>query len=321
MKLIFTLLCMLFSAIISHALAAATADTVKIASPATLQTATGTIHGTLLMPAGKKNIPLVIIIAGSGPTDRDGNNGPYKNNSLKMLARELGNNGIATLRYDKRGIATSKEAGKAEKDLRFEDYIADAAAWVTQFKADKRFGKIIVAGHSEGSLIGMIAANNAKADAYISLAGAGEPADKILKTQFQSQPFGTSQVVDPIIDSLAQGNMVNRVPPALNAIFRPSVQPYLISWFKYDPAAEIKKLTIPTLIVQGTTDIQVSASDAKALAAAQPRAALVLIDGMNHIFKQAPADRAQNFSTYTNPALPLAPELILRITAFIEGLK
>ncbi len=321
MKLIFTLLCMLFSAVVSHALAATAADTVKVSSPVTLETGTGKLYGTLLMPAGKKNIPLVIIIAGSGPTDRDGNNGPYKNNSLKMLARELGDNGMATLRYDKRGIAASKEAGKAEKDLRFEDYIADAAAWVTLFKADKRFGKIIIAGHSEGSLIGMIAANNAKADAYISLAGAGEPANKILKTQFQSQPFGASQVVNPIIDSLALGHTVNRVPPALNAVFRPSVQPYLISWFKYDPAAEIKKLAIPTLIVQGTTDIQVSVSDALALAAARPDATLILVDGMNHIFKQAPADRAQNFSTYNNPTLPLAPELIPQITIFIQGLR
>jgi len=321
MKLIFSILCMLSTAIISHTLTAATADTLKISSPVKLETATGVIHGTLLVPANKNNIPLVILIAGSGPTDRDGNTGPLKNNSLKMLARELANNGIATLRYDKRGIAASKDAGKAEKNLRFEDYITDAAAWVTQFRADKRFSKIIIAGHSEGSLIGMIAANNAKADAYISLAGIGQPASKTLKTQFQSQSFGISQVVDPIIDSLAMGMTVKKVPPALTAVFRPSVQPYLISWFKYDPAAEIKKLTIPTLIIQGINDIQVSTDDAKTLAAAQPKATLVLIDGMNHIFKPAPADRGQNFATYKDPALPLTPELVPKVTSFIQNLK
>jgi fermentation-respiration switch protein FrsA (DUF1100 family) len=105
----------------------------------------------------------------------------------------------------------------------------------------------------------------------------------------------------------------------LNALARPSVQPYMISWFRYDPGQEISKLTIPVLIVQGTTDIQVSEEDARALASANPKAKLVLIEKMNHIFKEAQADRAGNIATYNNPSLPVASELVKRVVDFTFG--
>lgn len=306
---------------IHYAISGTPADTAKIISPVKLETASGTIYGTLLVPAAKNNMPLVIFIAGSGPTDRDGNSPGAKNNSLKLLAEALNDNGIATLRYDKRGIGGSKEAFKAEKDLRFEHYIDDAAAWIALFKNDKRFGRVIIAGHSEGSLIGMIAANNAHASAFISIAGAGQPAATILRTQLQKQLGGFMQTVNPIIDSLAAGETVTSVPQGLNAIFRPSIQPYLISWFRYDPATEIKKLAMPTLIIQGTTDIQVSTEDANALATACPQAKLVIIEGMNHILKEASADRQQNLATYINSTLPITTRLVQEISLFINALK
>lgn len=133
----------------------------------------------------------------------------------------------------------------SEIDLRFDDYVNDAAGWIKLLKKDKRFSKVIVLGHSEGPLIGMIAANTAIADAYVSLAGAGQSADKVLKEQLKHQP----QAVDmcyPIIDSLASGKLVKNVNPKLNSLFRPSVQPYMISWFKYDPQIEIRKLPCPS---------------------------------------------------------------------------
>ena len=284
----------------------------------TLETESGNIQGTLLIPDDSLNIPVALIIAGSGPTDRDGNNAMMKNNSLKMLAEELCKKNIASLRYDKRGIAASNDAGLDEKELRFENYVDDAVAWIELLKQEKQFNKIVVIGHSEGSLIGMIASQKAPADIFISIAGVGQSADKTLKEQLKSQPQIVIDAAFPIIDSLVQGKTVDNIDPMLYSLFRPSVQPYIISWFKYDPQNEIKKLKQPVLIVQGTTDIQVSIEDANNLLKANKNAKLEIIEGMNHIFKEAEADRQKNISTYSQPDLPVKKELIEVIVDFIK---
>ncbi len=282
-----------------------------------LKTETGNIEGTLMMPVAKLPVPVALIIAGSGPTDRNGNNPMMTNNSLKMIATGLANQGIASLRYDKRGIAASKDARSNENDMRFEMYVLDAIAWVKLLKNDKSFNEVVVIGHSEGSLIGMIASRDANVDKFISLEGAGLPADKIIREQLTNQPPVVLAQSTPILDELVKGNTVENVPPMLNALFRPSVQPYMISWFKYDPQKEIAKLTKPVLIVQGTTDIQVSVSDADSLYAAKPDAKLAIIQGMNHILKNADADRTKNMLTYRDPNLPLSEELIKTMGDFI----
>jgi pimeloyl-ACP methyl ester carboxylesterase len=284
-----------------------------------LNTQTGKIDGTLLLPENKKDLAVALIIAGSGPTDRDGNNPYMKNNSLKMLAEGLAGQGIASLRYDKRGVAKSKDAAVKEIDLRFENYVADAEEWISLLKKDKRFKKVIVIGHSEGSLIGMIASKKAGADKFVSIAGAGMPAGDIIREQLKSQPLMVTEAALPILDSLEQGKTVKEVPQMLASLFRPSVQPYIISWFKYDPRKEIAKLSIPVLIVQGTTDIQVSVKDAENLKKAEPKAELKIIEGMNHILKEAEADRTKNIQTYSQPDLPLQKDLITIITGFIKG--
>ena len=281
-----------------------------------LQTRTGEVHGTLTVPEKSGKVPVALLIAGSGPTDRDGNNPMMKNNSLKILATELAKNGIATLRYDKRGVAESKGASKSESDLRFDDYVSDAKEWIQLLKKDKRFSKVIVIGHSEGSLLGMMAATSA--DKFVSIAGAGQSADKILKEQLKTQPQQVQDMTFPIIDSLKNGKMVENVNPMLNSLFRQSVQPYLISWFRYDPQSEIGRLTIPVLIVQGTNDIQVSVEDAKRLAAANHKAKLILVDKMNHIFRRVDVeDRQANIATYSNSDLPIAVELVKSTVKFI----
>lgn len=291
-------------------------DTTTVETKITLKTATGDIFGTLTTPEKFNNIPVALIIAGSGPTDRDGNNSGLNNNSLKMLSAELVKKGIATLRYDKRGIAESKAAiGTGEASLRFDDYVNDAKGWIQLLKQDKRFSKVVVIGHSEGSLIGMIAATTA--DQYVSIAGAGQSADKILKIQLGTQPKIVTDAAFPILDSLKNGFLVKKVDPMLASLFRPSVQPYLISWFKYDPQVEIKKLTIPVLILQGTNDIQVSVDDAKLLAMANPKSHMVLIDKMNHVFKIVDGDRQANIKTYSDPTLPISIDLAKNITDFI----
>jgi len=238
-----------------------------------------------------------------------------------MLATELLKNEIAALRYDKRGIGKSRKAGGKEEDLRFEHYISDAKDWIALLKKDARFSEIVVIGHSEGSLLGMIASQTNAVDIFISIAGPGQSADRIIKDQLKSQPPQVLKISLPIIDKLAQGETVSNVNPMLYSLFRPSVQQYMISWFKYDPQREIAKLKIPMLIIQGSTDIQVSEKDAEMLAKVNQNAEKKVIKGMNHIFKEAELDRAKNVHTYNQPELPIKKELVDVIVAFIERYK
>ena len=286
--------------------------------PIVLNTATGNIYGTLLISDSSKITPIVLIIAGSGPTDRNGNNPMMANNSLKMLAEGLAENGIASLRFDKRGISESKNAGVKETLLRFENYIDDVKGWCNLIKKDSRFSNLIVLGHSEGSLIGIMASQEIQVDKFISLAGAGFPASDILKQQLKQQPPLVLEMSAQIIEKLEKGETVNHAPEMLHALFRPSVQPYLISWFKYNPQLEIAKLNIPILIIQGTTDIQVSIEDAEKLSQSNKKAEKVVIENMNHILKESEADRTKNIQTYSNPKLPLKEELIPAIVKFIH---
>jgi len=289
-----------------------------------LVTPTGTIYGTLELPPGRGPFPLVVIIAGSGPTDRNGNSPllPGKNNSLELLADGLRDRGIASVRYDKRGIGESAKAMVSEADLRFDMYADDAAAWVKQYSKDPRFTTITIVGHSEGSLLGMLAAQHSPTDGYVSLEGAGRPADQVLREQLGRQlPPALMTAANNALDTLLAGHTVANTPEALAALFRPSVQPYLISWLRVNPQTEIARLTIPVLIVQGTLDGQVPESDAKLLAAAQPRAKLLIIQGMNHVLKQVPADAAAQRNSYGDPSIPDAPELIDGIASFIKSVR
>ena len=245
---------------------------------------------------------------------------PGSNNSLKMLADGFAAHGIASLRYDKRGIAASRGAMTKEEDLRFDNYVNDANAWVQQLRADPRFSTVTIAGHSEGSLIGMISAREARADAFISLEGAGRNAKDVIAAQLAAQlPAEVVAQAKRTMEKVSAGEKVDSIPPFLAALFRPSVQPYLASWFRFTPSVEIAKLRVPVLIIQGSTDIQTSDEDAKLLAAALPSAKLVMIEGMNHVLKPAPAARAEQAAAYSDPSIPVAPRLIDEVTSFVKG--
>jgi pimeloyl-ACP methyl ester carboxylesterase len=285
-----------------------------------LKTQSGDLSGTFCIPDKVKKSPIVLIIAGSGPTDRDGNSPlGIKAGTYKLLAEGLARNGISSCRFDKRGIGKSQSAAKSESELRFETYINDVVDLVSFLKKDKRFSDIIILGHSEGSLIGIAAANLTDVSKVISIAGAGRPIYTVLREQLQSQlPEQLLQESDRISDSLRAGKTVKQINPLLLSLYRPSVQPYMISWFKYDPAIEIKKLKIPVLIIQGATDLQTTVEDAKLLSAAKTDARLLIIDNMNHILKEADIERQKNLATYSDPNLPLKEGLTEKITDFIR---
>jgi len=291
--------------------------------PITLDTGTGELFGSLLLPKSETPVPVVLIISGSGPTDRDGNNPDGgRNDSLKRLAWVLAKHNIASVRYDKRGVAASLAAAPDERNLSVEGYVADTEAWSRKLKTDPRFSQLILLGHSEGALIASLAAPSVDAAAVISMSGSARPIDQVLREQLGNRlPPPLVLRSNQLLDSLKAGKTDDNVPPQLQVIFRPSVQPYLISLFRQDPAAAFARLKMPALIIQGSNDIQVGINDAKLLKAAKPDAKLALIEGMNHVMRIVPNDVKRQLASYKDPQLPLAAELGTRILAFIDGLR
>ena len=278
------------------------------------------LKGTLYSPLKQsKKTNLVILIAGSGPTDRDGNQKGLTNNSLKLLAEALANNGIAVYSYDKRIFAQIASGKLDEASLSFDNFIDDAKAVIQYFKNQKKYHSITIAGHSEGALIGMVAADG-NADGYISIAGAGRPIDEVLVEQIGKQAPFLKEEVQKNLETLKSGTTFELKNQMLASLFRASVQPYMISWIKYNPQSEIKKLHVPTLLINGDKDIQVSVNDAQLLQQAKPEVQLKIISNMNHIFKEIKGDEAENKASYTNPDLPISKELPIIITTFIQSL-
>lgn len=280
----------------------------------------GNLKAALQHPEKEGSYPLAIIIAGSGPTDKDGNTiGAGKNNSLKMLAEDLAKQGITSVRYDKRGIGDNAPLTTKEEDLSIEKYVEDVNQVIKYAISENKFKSIHIIGHSEGSLIGMLAAQNSNIASFTSIAGAGRPADEILLEQLEGKlTSDLTKETTEILASLKEGKSVATISTELQPLFRPSVQPYLMSWLKYDPAKSIQKVAAPVLIIQGAHDIQVPVSDAKILKANNEEAKLMIVSKMNHILKDAPDEIQGNMATYTNPTLPLSTELVEAITGFIH---
>jgi pimeloyl-ACP methyl ester carboxylesterase len=279
------------------------------------------ISGTLVMPQAEVEQPnVVLIIAGSGPTDRNGNGLGLGTNAYAMLADSLSEAGIASVRFDKRGIALSQNDVQ-EKDTKFDDFVTDVISFVKKIKASKKFGEIYIAGHSEGSLIGMIAANKEPIDGLISIAGAAEPAQKLLAKQLSSKnmPGNSLQEALEILKKLEKGEMVTELQNKnLLTLFRESVQPYLISWFSYDPIVEFQKLSCKILIINGDRDVQVADSSAKMLQEANAKAKLFIIPGMNHVLKDVGDDQELAMKSYNAPTIPLSKELSRKIIDFCK---
>lgn len=250
-------------------------------------TAWGQLAGTLLLPDGEGPWPAALLVAGSGPTDRDGNNPllPAPIDNLKLLAQALAARGVATLRYDKRGVGGSSYPGLDESVLRFEHLVDDAVALAEVLANDSRIARVSLVGHSEGALIAALAAEDAGAQGVVSISGAGNRASTLMRRQITGQqlPADIAQPALAALDALEAQRPVDDVPEALVLLFRPSVQPYLMSWFRHDPAQVLQELPLPLLLVQGTQDPQVGVDEVHRLHAARPDAGLLVVEGMDHL--------------------------------------
>ena len=274
------------------------------------------IDGTLLLPNKIDKPNLAIIIAGSGPTDRDGNQNLLKNNSLKKLAERLSENDIATFRYDKR-IVKQMRQGNIDYNISFNDFIADAISVINFFKTKDDFNKIYIIGHSQGSLVGMIAAKEG-ADGYISVAGAGKPIDEVIIDQINNTAPMFNEDTKRVFSVLKEGKVTDNYPIALATVFNKEVQPFMMSWMKYNPQLELKKLDIPILIINGTKDLQVSLEEAQLLKDAVENAQIEIIEKMNHILVPIEGGNLENSKSYNESFRKISPILTDIIVNFIK---
>lgn len=275
------------------------------------------VDGTLLTPDGIEQPPLVIFIAGSGPTDRNGNQALMKNNMLKKLAESLSERGFATFRYDKR-VVKQLRTRNLDKNIRFDDFVTDAKSVINHFKST--YSNLIVAGHSQGSLVGLLALD-AGANGFISLAGAANSIDQIILEQIsKSAPFFTADT-KRVLDLLKSGQTTTDFPPALSSIFNLDLQPFMSNWMQYNPKDLIKKLEIPVLIINGTKDLQVAITEAQQLKEAKEEAQLEIIENMNHLLFEINGDDLVNSKSYNDNSYVVMPQVIEIITAFITKEK
>ncbi len=276
------------------------------------------ISGTLLTPNKESDSTgnLAILIADSGPTDRNGNQSFLKNNSLKKLSEALSNQGIVTFRYDKRTVKQIRQ-GYVDKNILFNDFVTDAISVVEYFKTKNAYDKIFVIGHSQGSLVGMLAAKE-NVDGFISIAGAGQSIDNVIMEQIATTAPMFTEDAKKTFNILKQGQVTDDYPPALASFFSKDIQPFMANWMQYNPQEEIKQLQIPTLIINGTKDLQVTVKEATLLKEASPNATLKIINNMNHIMFSIEGDSLENSKSYNESFRELNPELIESLIDFIK---
>jgi len=276
------------------------------------------LPGTLTYNSELKSQPLVIFVHGSGNVDRNGNQAMMNANAnyIKMLNDSLVSKNIAFYRFDKR-TATQSNLKFIMKNMSFDNFVQDINLTLAKFKDDKRFSSITLIGHSQGSLVSMLA-NHTHVKNYISLAGPSDSFDKTLVKQVKQQNGDSiATIVSSHFKELAEKGSIEKVDPNLMSLFNKPTQPFIASWMKYNPSEEIKSVKLPILIINGNKDLQVSVKDAEQLHVANPKSELVIIDKMNHVLKTIEKDE-DNMASYMSPDFNLSQELVKVIETFIK---
>ncbi|MGJ4969286.1 MULTISPECIES: alpha/beta hydrolase [unclassified Bradyrhizobium] len=275
----------------------------------------GALDAVLTTPAGVERPPVALLIAGSGSTDRDGNGPQLKPATLKKLAEQLVTQGIASLRYDKRGARGWKAEFGRPEDFRFKDYVDDAAALVDFLRG--KFARIVLVGHSEGGLVAILTARRTPVDRLVLLTTSARRQGDLLKAQLEKKlPAAKMEPVAKAIDAIMAGQVVDPPPPELPVA--PSMQPSIGSAFAEDPIDPLKQLTIPILIVGGARDHQIARLDMVALAAAAPTAKSLWLPEMNHVLVDV-ANEDENLASYNDPDRPLDPDMVEAVAGFIAA--
>jgi len=296
-----------------------------VESPYTIHSGALELGGTLTVPRGVTGrVPVVVIISGSGPTDRNGNSMMgIRPNAYAQLAWRLAERGIASLRYDKRGMQGTKGTFDMTK-MTLDDFAADARAAAESLAHDARFSRVILLGHSEGSSLAFIAARaGPPVTAVISVSGLGRPLGVVIREQLARQ-FDSATLVryDTAMAQYLRGEQPKDVPPQLGALFVPINRSFMKSLSSFDPPAAIRAVRQPVLIVQGGRDLQVTVVDAERLHTAKPDAQLVVVPLANHVLKQVTdTTLAGQMPTYQNPTVPIMPDVAAAIAEWILKIR
>ncbi|MFN2101240.1 alpha/beta fold hydrolase [Altererythrobacter sp. MF3-039] len=285
----------------------------------------GPLHGTLLAHLGAENTSAVLIIPGSGPTNRDGNNTlGVRASTYRLLAEALAKKGISSLRIDKRGMFASVGAVADANDVTVGEYVADTRAWISKLREASGQDCVWLLGHSEGGLIALatVAADPSGICGLVMAASPGRPLGMALREQLEANPANAPilKQAEAAISALERGEdvSVQDLHPALLPLFAPQVQGFMRSLLAQDPGRMLADYKGPALILQPGEDLQTGLAEGQALAAANPAAKLVVLENVNHVLKQVPAeDRAANLATYANPDLPLADGVVQAIAEFV----
>jgi len=274
------------------------------------------VSGTLLKSEKELNSKIVILIGGSGPIDRDGNQSFMKTDMLKKLAFSLSKKGLATFRYDKR-IVNQIISGNIDKNMMFDDFVDDAVSVINYFKS--KYKTIVIAGHGQGSLVGLLCLDQ-NVSGFISISGVGSPIDKIIESQISKTAPLLLEDTKKTLEIMRNGNRTEDFPIALSSIFNIDIQPFLINWMQYNPSDIIANVSIPCLIIIGDKDLQVEVEEAKILNNSAQNSELLIVKNMNHVLVEIKGDELSNFKSYNNPNLEIAPNVCEKIIDFINKL-
>jgi len=296
------------------------------------------LAGTFSVPQGKGPFPAVVLIHGSGPLDRDEK--VFEHKPFLVLADHLNRQGIAVLRYDKRGVGKSGGIYKGATSM---DFARDAEAAVGFLRGRPEVGSIGIVGHSEGGLIApMVAARDPKVAFVVMLAGPGVrgellmveqlalgakangmPAALVEKEREVNRALLAALASEPQLDKA--GDKARQALTALEAKgMLPAgsagarVQPFATPWFhaflRHEPGPVLQSLRQPVLALNGALDLQVpSEMDLAAIRAAlknNPRAVVKEMPGLNHLFQTAPTGAGSEYYTIEETMAPAALETV-----------
>lgn len=293
-----------------------------------VKTGTYTLPGVLCVPNNIKNPPVVILLAGSGPNDKDETVGANK--VLKDLAVGLSSNGIATYRYDKRTLVYGKEISqKMDKFDLNQEVMEDAISAVKMLKKNPDFkeSKIYIIGHSLGAMCAPLIAKKCKAvSGIVLLAGNARPLEDVLLEQY-NYIFGLDSIDLQEKNNLEIiGNQIKIVKnPKLLKTAKPNELPlgltshYWQSLAKYNQLQVAKKLKQPILVIQGERDYQVTMTDFnlwKENLSANEKNQFISYPGLNHLLMKGEGkSRPSEYEKQGN----VDEKIIIDITNWIKG--
>lgn len=284
------------------------------------------LHGTLRTGLGPRAATAILLLPGSGPTNRDGNSmGGNTPSTLFKLATALSDSGFTTLRIDKRFIGKSRPDSTTALTMeghRFRHWVEDAARWAEWLHTQPGVERVVIAGHSQGSLVALLAAGESeKVDGVISLCGAGRPIAQVIKDQMKPQlPTPLFEKLAAKMDSLENGQEVVDSPPLLRALLNKPLQPFLMSWMAEDPCRAVASCQVPVLVVQGGKDLQVKEEEGQLLKSCNERVSYVLIEDLNHPLYAIRGDFNENLGSYSDPKRTLHPQVVKEMIRYLNDL-